>query len=263
MIMNPNCVTIAKNGLNFTVNAQNIHFLYFWNHIKGWEIETFRVFDRYLNRQYCYLDIGAWIGPTVLYAAHKAKHVYGLEPDPVAFQELVTNISLNPAIAGKVTCLQAALDGRSGNTKLYMRTRFGDSSSSTIPTLSNYFIETTAISINKLIADYQMNDINFIKIDIEAGEYTLIPKLYPFLKKNRPTLNLSLHPQFLNDHNHFMDDVHSTSDKDTRTLQLTKTLVESLEFYQYIYGPGGNQVSKDSILEITDYGMFTFTDDQW
>jgi hypothetical protein len=36
-------------------------------------------------------------------------------------------------------------------------------------------------------------------MDIEAGEYLLIPSLRDYLQSARPTLYLSLHPPFLKD----------------------------------------------------------------
>ncbi|MEY8839315.1 FkbM family methyltransferase, partial [Cribrihabitans sp. XS_ASV171] len=33
----------------------------------GWEPETFGVLERHLSAERDYLDIGAWIGPTVMY----------------------------------------------------------------------------------------------------------------------------------------------------------------------------------------------------
>jgi FkbM family methyltransferase len=263
MSMNPDFVIISKNGYDFIVNAKNNRYLYFWNHIDNWEIDTFRVFDRYLNNQFSYLDIGAWIGPTVLYAAYKAKHVYGLEPDPVAFQELITNIRLNPAVYSRITCIPAALTAKSGSTKLFMRTEFGDSSSSTLPTLSEHFIEANTISIDELITDYRIDDINFLKIDIEGGEYALIPAIHKFLKRYRPTLNLSMHPQFLQENNLLLSSEHNAPDTSNLTVLLTERLIECLSFYKYIYGPEGKRVSKDAIYELTDYGMFTFTDEPW
>lgn len=53
-----------------------------------WEPETFAVLDAHLRGDADYLDIGAWIGPTVLYAARKARHVWCFEPDPTAYRHL-------------------------------------------------------------------------------------------------------------------------------------------------------------------------------
>ncbi len=62
----------------------------FWRRATSgqWEPETLAVLRDHLDRDHDYLDIGAWIGPTVLYGARKARHVWCFEPDPVAFRHL-------------------------------------------------------------------------------------------------------------------------------------------------------------------------------
>lgn len=46
---------------------------------------------KYCNKENTYIDIGAWIGPTVLYGACVSKHVYAIEPDPAAVSQLKKN----------------------------------------------------------------------------------------------------------------------------------------------------------------------------
>jgi hypothetical protein len=93
---------MCKNGTCFIVNAQSSLFQYFWEKLyANWEESTFTIFDRFLNTNSSYLDVGAWIGPTILYGAQKAEHVYAIEPDPVAYQELTRNLQLNPSLTSK------------------------------------------------------------------------------------------------------------------------------------------------------------------
>jgi hypothetical protein len=92
----------------------SVVFESFWKSVERgeWEPYTFSVLDRFVTPETTVIDIGAWIGPVTLYAAKTAKHVFAIEPDPVAFKELsalasVPNVSLfNHAILnrnGKVT----------------------------------------------------------------------------------------------------------------------------------------------------------------
>lgn len=252
---------IHKKGVNFKVNTDP-YFQEFWNNFHSWEPETFHIFDRFLNKQHSYLDIGAWIGPTVLYGVNRAKHVYAIEPDPIAFQELLKNMQLNPGISSNVTCINAALDEKSGHIKLFKRCTMGDSSSSMIPTSTDDYCIVNAITIEDLALEY----INFIKMDIEAGEYFLIPALNGYLKKIRPTLCLSLHPPFLQEAQTLRKSMNMKTkfdSYDSNRLSLTERLVENLDFYKYIYDIHGNQVSKNNILTLNDHGMYIFTDEKW
>src|SRR5580658_8197648 len=92
----------------------------FWNQVSSgaWESGTFAIFDRFLDREHSYIDIGAWIGPTLLYGCQLAKAAYGLEPDPLAYAELEQNIGLNKAIASNVRLFNACIAPRSGEVAL-------------------------------------------------------------------------------------------------------------------------------------------------
>ncbi len=100
----------------------------FWRKASSgtWEPETFAVLDRFLDRAHDYLDIGAWIGPTVLYGARKARHVWCFEPDPEAFRALVWNVELNGL--SNVSAFAAALSRDVGVARMAgMRGDQGDS----------------------------------------------------------------------------------------------------------------------------------------
>ncbi|MEH7517106.1 FkbM family methyltransferase [Priestia megaterium] len=260
--MSSNIKTILKNDVNYSVISKPATE-WIWNaiHQNKWEEQTFKIFDRFLNPENSYIDLGAWIGPTVLYGAHKAKHVYGVEPDPVAFNELITNIQLNPLIAKKVTCINAALAEESGTINLYMRSEFGDSTSSLIPTIAENSCKVKAITIHDLINENHIENINFIKMDIEGGEYFLIPTVHDFLQSQKPTLYLSIHPGFLKEHVML---ISSNQGETSNYFNIqTKKLLDCLQFYKYIYDIFGNQVKKDAILDVTRTGEFLFTNECW
>jgi hypothetical protein len=45
------------------------------------------IFKRLINPQYSYIDMGAWIGPTLLLGCQLAKHCHGIEPDLKSYAE--------------------------------------------------------------------------------------------------------------------------------------------------------------------------------
>ena len=51
----------------------------FWRRVGSglWEPQTFEVFERFLRPDRSYVDIGAWIGPTVLYGAMLSRRAHG------------------------------------------------------------------------------------------------------------------------------------------------------------------------------------------
>jgi hypothetical protein len=68
----------------------------FWEHITDgtWEMLTLRLIaDVLLARpDSVYVDVGAWIGPTVLVGAQFARRTLAFEPDPRAFSELRVSV---------------------------------------------------------------------------------------------------------------------------------------------------------------------------
>src|SRR6185295_3331065 len=63
-----------------------------------WEPGTREAIESHVTPGSTYVDIGAWIGPTVLWAAPIAARVLALEPDPVAYLLLVENTKHLPNV---------------------------------------------------------------------------------------------------------------------------------------------------------------------
>ena len=76
----------------------------FWQSVESqaWKQSSLKVVDFYLAKPgSVFLDIGAWIGPLTLYAAHAASAVYAIEADPTAFSALNANVRLNPLLESR------------------------------------------------------------------------------------------------------------------------------------------------------------------
>jgi FkbM family methyltransferase len=141
-----------------------------------------------------YVDIGAWIGPTVLVAAATGAAVEGFEPDPAAFQELRANVDANPELARRVTVHQVALAARAGTRMLFFWDQPGDTMSS-FAHRSRHAARGVPVSVES-IRDWTGRpgfDADLVKIDIEGGEYDLIRAMRPYLVRRRPDLLLSVH----------------------------------------------------------------------
>jgi tRNA G37 N-methylase Trm5 len=93
----------------------------FWTIVNEgrWERETFHIMDRFLKPDWRFVDIGAWIGPTALYAARKCETVDAYECDPVALRELRNNLRLNLDLRSKVEIHEFALGEAEGFLRLW------------------------------------------------------------------------------------------------------------------------------------------------
>ena len=164
-----------------------------------WELPESRWMARFCRKDRVSLDIGAWNGVHTLYLAHLSKHVYALEPDPCAFQDLRANVEANPV--DNVTLLDVALAERNGTALLGAQGRpLGRSGASILPTMtagSDVMVRT--VTFPALLADLRLEptDMAFIKMNIEGAEALVIPMMAGFLRGFKGAINVSLHTHLI------------------------------------------------------------------
>jgi FkbM family methyltransferase len=216
----------------------------FWNQVSSgaWESGTFAIFDRFLDREHSYIDIGAWIGPTLLYGCQLAKAAYGLEPDPLAYAELKQNIGLNKPIADNVRLFNACIAPQSGEVTLGSRGEGGDSTSSLLFARKKTHWTVAAFSFVDFVQQHGIDDCNFIKMDIEGGEYQLLPTMVDYLRAHRPTVHLSLHPCYLK-----LRPLGWPGRVIARMIQ-TLNILRCISFYRHLYDHSGRELSPRQLL---------------
>ena len=179
----------------------------FWRKVAAgqWERNTFRFLDRCLRADSVYLDVGAWIGPTVLFAATRCKTVYCVEPDPVAYQRLLANLQLNRI--DNVLPFHGALAVANGAVHIANAENFGNSETRVTPEATSGSEDShatvLAITLSDLLNWWGIKRIDLLKMDIEGAEFALIPSLIDLLSTGntgntgKPHIHLSLHAPFL------------------------------------------------------------------
>lgn len=209
----------------------------FWESIAAglWEQQTFDIFDFYLKPDKSFIDIGAWIGPTTLYAAHKSCHCYCIEPDPVAYNSLVKNIKLNNSISHKISSFCCCIGNATGDIKMGCPGNQGSSISGLFWATSENSWNVRSYTLSDFININQIYDFNFIKIDIEGGESIVIPESIDVLKKYKPTIFLSLHYQWFENPS-----------------QDIKNIVDVIRLYPYLYDREGNLINIKDVLKGID-----------
>jgi FkbM family methyltransferase len=182
----------------YTYEVNTFEHERFWEHIASghWEEDTFNLLDHYVKESDIVMDVGSWAGPLSLYLAHIAKQVYALEPDPGIFHQLENNIALNPKLASRVQADKLALFHKSTRHRLYAREAYSQSSTSLLERsydrLSSEFCQT--ITLEEYAEKYGIERLDFIKMDIEGGEFEVLPHLGPSLEKlGKPSLLVSFH----------------------------------------------------------------------
>jgi FkbM family methyltransferase len=170
----------------------------FWGRVNRgeWEPDTFDIFDRHISPETTVVDIGGWIGPTALYAAHRAKQVFAFEPDPVAFAVLRANCEANPALA-TLEIVHAAVSPEDGETRLAARHEVGDSGSSILFSDINESWAVPARRLDTFLSERGVVGPLFLKMDVEGYEYELLPAVLAQLHAYQHTAVVSLHSVLL------------------------------------------------------------------
>lgn len=203
MVMKINVKNLSFNISDESRSDQDEMMLTFWKQYADcWEQYTFSVLDKFLDKDHSYIDIGAWIGPTVLYGSQIAKECYCFEPDKLAFEYLTANIAENPEFASKIKSFEYGIGDSNKKERFYVGGG-STSMSSTRPNQQNldsfYDVQIYDLETAVTQSEIDFKQVNFIKIDIEGGEYALLPSLLAYLNKvdHFPVLYISLHAPFL------------------------------------------------------------------
>jgi FkbM family methyltransferase len=266
---------------SYRFNIEEAEHHEFWNYIQSgnWERETFDVLNQYISTDDVCLDIGAWAGPISLYMAKTAKYVVAIEPDPQIYPQLEANIALNKDIQPKITPIQKAIFSETGQMPLHARSKYGQSSSSLLhrsyDSLSTYTCET--ITLRDLCDELQLNKIDFIKVDIEGGEFYTLPKIHESLSElNHPSLLVSFHLNHLMQAEYYaLFNSQLLSKIALKTgIFFQKSKVESiirnalrgLKGYTFIYTDSGAIVSMDQLMDVplsVSNQTLLFTNQEW
>jgi FkbM family methyltransferase len=244
--LNPRPLKIDRYGKTYYL-VRNLEHVYVWH--KNWERKTHKIFDRFLDPKYAYIDIGAFIGATVLYGAQTAKKVYAVEPDPLAFKELEKNVLLNPGLKEKIELHNKCINVFSGKVRFGNCSTGGDSMSSLQFSAARTSWIVDGITFEDFIKENNIVDVNFIKMDIEGGEALVLPTMKNYLKTHKPVLYLSVHQPFF---------------KDPR--KDTQDIIDVLEVYANVYSSDGKRIDLLDLMPKNRLGAFfeiVATDKTW
>lgn len=185
------------------------------------EPATINWMREYLDKDHDFLDIGAWVGPTAVYATKLARHVYAFEPDKVAFTYLIMNLANN---AQNATAYNEAIATVS-EVQMYSRTYPGDSMSNML----GAGIPTDTVKGCSLEAAINMGNPSLIKMDVEGGEALILPANKELLRERKIPLILSFHNQFYTNPDDFSN------------------IVDAISVYDKFYDVNGNSIGVSQI----------------
>lgn len=196
---------IIKENKNTTyVDVNTTHFKvvnhWFWNRFKKetWEPETYNIMRKYLRKDKSCIDIGTWVGPTIMYAAEiGAEKIYGIEANPLTYAMLDQNRKLNEQISSRLNLFNLCISDKDGELIDFGGKRGADTSSASSIRGNQWKIPSTTIC--SWIKKYEVENFNFIKIDIEGAEKFIEKDLVNLAETQDLAILFSLHPPFWED----------------------------------------------------------------
>jgi len=186
---------VTRHDVSFLVNTNTIN-ADFWN-IENWESENYiKIYDISKTTN-TFVNAGGWIGTFTLFAGKIFKNVFSLEPDPIAFQELKSNVDLNALKNIKI--YNKAFNNKNDIITIGSDySELGRSGSSIFQSQNS--VEIEAVTLESFFSAENIAANSLLMLDVEGAEYLLFDN-YNFFKTYKPIILLSLHLTFLSDDN--------------------------------------------------------------
>lgn len=158
----------------------------YWNlyHAGLWEQSTKDFIQNNLSPGDLFVDIGAWIGPTVLWAVEAGADVIAIEPDPVALEELYRTAP------STVEIWPGAVTVQSGGTTLMINPKEGGALGDSMSRIGDEGVFVQSWTLQDILGD---RIPAMVKIDIEGYEVELLPAIMPWLSEHKVAMQISCH----------------------------------------------------------------------
>jgi FkbM family methyltransferase len=170
------------------------------DHVEGeFEPEMVSFFKSLLQPTDTVLDIGANIGCTSLLFGSRASKVYSFEPSPTTYRWLVENVQR--AKLNNVEPINLGLGKEAGTFELTFapNNRSGGFVSNLTSASEGHQVERITIARgDDFIREHQIAKVDFIKIDVEGFEQSVIEGLAATIARDQPIVALELNHWCLN-----------------------------------------------------------------
>jgi FkbM family methyltransferase len=186
-------LVVTKGDIEIKVSEHPFGMNWWTDIYPTWEQNTFKVFDRFLDSSMEYLDLGFYLGQTIIYAAHKVKNAYGIDLDLVAYNAGIKNINCNNL--KNVKTKMCAISDKKGYVSL--QGVQGGSSRRIVEKHQQQeqnFVQS--LTLQDLSDLWGVNKFDFIKIDIEGAEEFVLPSIVEYCRDKKPIIWLSIHKHY-------------------------------------------------------------------
>lgn len=152
-----------------------------------WEPETKAFIQDNLGPGDLYVDIGAWIGPTVLWALEVGAKVIAVEPDPIALEGLYERVP------NTVEIWPGAVTVSSGGVFLATNPKVGGALGDSMSRVGPEGVFVPSWTLFEILGD---RIPALVKMDVEGYELELLPSIMPWLVEHQIPMQISCHGEF-------------------------------------------------------------------
>ncbi len=206
---------VLRNGITWDLDLnEGIDFSIYL--LGMFERSTVNTYKKLLLPGNTVLDIGANMGAHTLLMAHAiGTHgkVFAFEPTQYAYLKLVRNVSLNPVLAKRIHIEQMMLSDRdnlSPSPALYSSWKLTTPRVLRHPKHLGELMDTAGARTEQLddfVNRLNLNRIDFIKIDVDGNECTVLRGAQRVLKIFRPKILMEFMPYGLEESGHSLKEL--------------------------------------------------------
>ena len=150
------------------------------------------------NSSFTVIDIGANIGSVSLLLAKILKNskVFAIEPTNYAFNKLSNNLSLNKELKDKVFLRQLFITNNKKPEKVWSSWNFDKSNNKHQKHLGTLkeIKQNAYIKLDEFVKKENLDNIDFIKLDVDGYELDVLNSGEDFLIKNKPIIFIEIAP---------------------------------------------------------------------
>lgn len=211
-MVNDRMKKIYLNGKQLTLRGNQADYYYrSLSRIMGDVVISYS--DRFIAKNSVVLDIGANIGLTAVRFAKCCPRgmVYAVEPSPVTFKILQENVAENHLT--NVEALNTAISDKCGSVSFYDTKSFAagsfasfDAQSLAAKHTSGDEIKVESTTLDSLVEKLNLEQLDFVKVDIEGFEYHFLQGAHETLSRFKPNVILEFNSYCLVTHGRVLPD---------------------------------------------------------